>query len=237
MITLIGVGHVFAISETVKKLVLARRPDIVCLELDAARFNALMQKRAGMNDSRAVPLQYRLLAYLQERMAAQFGTEVGDEMLAGATAAEELGARLALVDMDASKVFSQLWKRMSFRERLTLFTGAFAGLFISKKRVVEEIEKYEAQEDQYVQLLSEGFPTFKEVLIDDRNRFMADRILALTGECKTIVAVVGDGHIPGLIQLLGQAELEVIRLKDVRNPQAPKEGAGEFTSSYWYHSQ
>jgi pheromone shutdown protein TraB len=190
-----------------------------------------------VKDSRAVPLQYRLLAYLQERMAAQFGTEVGDEMLAGATAAEELGARLALVDMDASKVFSQLWKRMSFRERLTLFTGAFAGLFISKKRVVEEIEKYEAQEDQYIQLLSEGFPTFKEVLIDDRNKFMADRILALTGEYKTIVAVVGDGHISGLVQLLGQTELEVIRLKDVRNSEAPKDGAGEFTSSHWYHAQ
>jgi len=237
MITLIGVGHVFAISDSVKKLIIARRPDIVCLELDAARFNALMQKRAGVKDSRAVPLQYRLLAYLQKRMAEQFGTEVGDEMLAGATAAEELGARLALVDMDASKVFSQLWRRMSFRERMTLFTGAFAGLFLSKKRVEEEIVKYETQEDQYIQLLSDGFPTFKEVLIDDRNKFMADRILALTGEYKTIVAVVGDGHIPGLIQLLGQADMEVIRLKDIRNPQVPKDGAAEFSSSYWYHTQ
>jgi pheromone shutdown protein TraB len=237
MITLIGVGHVFAISENVKKLILERRPDIVCLELDATRFNALMQKRAGVSDSRAVPLQYRLLAYLQKRMAAQFGTEVGDEMLAGATAAEELGARLALVDMDASKVFSQLWRRMSFRERLTLFTGAFAGLFISRKRVEEEMERYETQGDQYLELLTEGFPALKEVLIDDRNKFMAGRILALTGEYKTIVAVVGDGHIPGLIPLLGQTELEVIRLKDVRNPQTPKEGAGEFTTSYWYHTQ
>jgi len=236
MITLIGVGHVFAISDNVMKLTLARRPDIVCLELDATRFNALMQKRAGVKDSRAVPLQYRLLAYLQKRMAAQFGTEVGDEMLAGATAAEELGARLALVDMDASQVFSQLWRRMSFRERLTLFTGAFAGLFVSKKRVEKEMEIYETQGEQYIELLSEGFPTLKEVLIDDRNKFMAHRILALTGEYKTIVVVVGDGHIPGLIQLLGQSELEVIRLKDVRNPQAPKEGAGEFTSSYWYHT-
>lgn len=237
MITLIGVGHVFAISDNVKKLVIARRPDIVCLELDAARFNALMQKRAGAHDGRAVPLQYRLLAYMQKRMAEQFGTEVGDEMLAGAAAAEELGSKLALVDMDASKVFTQLWKRMSFRERLTLFTGAFAGLFLSKKRVVEEIEKYESQEDQYIQVLSEGFPTFKEVLIDDRNKFMAERILALTGDFKTIVAVVGDGHIPGLVKLLGQSELEVIRLKDIRNPQPPKEGASEFTSSHWYHTE
>jgi len=237
MITLIGVGHVFAISDDVKKLILARRPDIVCLELDAARFSALLQKRAGVRDRRAVPLQYRLLAYFQERMAKQFGTVVGDEMLAGASAAEELGSKLALVDMDASKVFSQLWKRMSFKERLTLFTGAFAGLFVSKKRVEAEIERYEAHEDQYVEQLAEGFPTLKEVLIDDRNKFMAARISALTSEYKSIVVVIGDGHIPGLAQLLGPAELEIIRLKDIRNPQAPKSGAAEFTSSHWYHTE
>jgi len=237
MITLIGVGHVFAISDDVKRIVLARRPDIVCLELDAARFNALMQKRTGVADRRAVPLQYRLLAHFQKRMAEQYGTEVGDEMLAGADAANELGSKLALIDMDASTVFARLWRNMSFRERLTLFTGAFAGLFVSKKRVEEEIQKFESQEDQYIELLSQGFPTLKEVLIDDRNKFMAERISALRSEFKTIVAVVGDGHIPGLVKLLGQPDLEIIRLKDIRNPSATNQGASEFKTSYWYHSQ
>lgn len=237
MITLIGVGHVFAISDNVKKLILERRPEVVCLELDAARFNALVQKRAGAGDNRAVPIQYRLLAFVQKRLASQFGTEVGDEMLAGASAAAEVGSKLALIDMDAARVFSQLWRRMTFKERITMFTGAFAGLFFSKKRVEEEMEKYEAQDDQYIQLLSEGFPTFKEVLIDDRNRFMADRLLDLTKDHKNIVAVIGDGHIPGLMPLLGQTELEVIRLKDVRNPPPVKEGSGGYSSSFWYHTQ
>ncbi len=237
MITLIGVGHVFAISEDVKKLILARRPDIVCLELDAARFNALMQKRAGVADKRAVPLQYRLLAYFQKRMAEQYGTEVGDEMLAGEEAAREIGSKLALIDMDAALVFSNLWRNMSFRERLTLFTGAFAGLFVSKKRVEQEIKKFETQEDQYIELLSQGFPTLKQVLIDDRNKFMADRIAGLRPEFGTIVAVVGDGHIPGLVKLLGESDLEVIRLKDIRNPPTQDRNASEFKTSYWYHSQ
>ncbi len=236
MITLIGVGHVFAIADNVKKLILARRPDIVCLELDAARFSALMQKRAGAADRRTVPLQYRLLAYFQKRMAEQYGTEVGDEMLAGADAAQELGSKLGLIDMDASMVFARLWKNMSFRERLTLFTGAFAGLFVSKKRVEQELQKFENQEDQYIELLSQGFPTLKEVLIDDRNKFMAERISALKSDFSTIVAVVGDGHIPGLVKLLGQSDLEVIRLKDVRNPSATVQGSAEFKTSYWYHT-
>lgn len=238
MITLIGVGHVFAISEDVKRLVLARRPDIVCIELDVARFAALMQRRAGVKDSRSVPLQYRLLAYFQKRMAQQFGTEVGDEMLAGVAAAEQLNARLGLIDMDAAKVFSQLWKRMSLREKLTLFSGAFVGLFASKRRVEEEIEKYEAQQDEYIEMLAQGFPSLKEVLIDERNKFMANRILPLMKEYKRIVVVVGDGHVPGLVHLLGQTELEVIRLKDIRgHSTVRKEGVSQFSSSFWYDNQ
>src|SRR4030066_299272 len=131
MITLIGVGHVFAISENVKDIIRSNRPEVVCLELDAARYNALVQK----DHSRAVPLQYRLLAYFQKRMADKFGTEVGDEMMAAAGAAQEVGARVALIDLDASRVFSQLWKRMSMKERINLLWGAFAGLFVSKKVV------------------------------------------------------------------------------------------------------
>jgi pheromone shutdown protein TraB len=237
MITLIGVGHVFAISDDVKRLILERRPDIVCLELDVARFNALMQKRAGASDRRAVPLQYRLLAYFQKRMAEQYGTEVGDEMLAGADAAQEIGSKLALIDMDAAKVFANLWRSMSFRERLTLFTGAFAGLFVSKKRVEQEIQKFESQEDQYIEVLSQGFPTLKHVLIDDRNTYMAEKLVALRSEFSTVVAVVGDGHVPGLTRLLGSSDLEIIRLKDIRNHNVPKDGSAEFKTSYWYHSQ
>ncbi len=237
MITLVGVGHVFAISDEVKRLVLERRPDVVCVELDASRFNALMQRRSGVKGTRSVPIQYRMLAYFQKRMAEQFGTEVGDEMLAGVSAAEQLNAKLALIDMDAAGVFSQMWRRMSFREKLALFTGAFAGLFASKKRVETEMKKYEAQQDEYIEALSQGFPSLKEVLIDDRNRFMAERILPLVNDYQSIVVVVGDGHIPGLVPLLKQTDLEVIRLKDIRDHSAAQQTeTAQFSSSFWYHN-
>ena len=234
MITLIGVGHVFAISESVKGIIRSKHPEIVCLELDNTRFSALQRRQT----SGSAPLQYRLLAYFQKRMADKFGTEVGEEMLAAAAAAQEVNAKVALIDMDAAKMFALLWRRMSFRERLTLFTASFAGLFLSKKRVEEEIEKYESQEEQYMEVLSQGFPTIKEVLIDDRNRFMTERISALAKEYSSIVAVVGDGHISGLVQMLGQTGVEVIRLKDLMN-HAPdqKGGASEFKSSFWYETQ
>ncbi len=234
MITLVGVGHVFQISENVKSLIRARRPDAVCLELDPARFDALMHK----HESRSVPLQYRLLSYFQKRIAGKYGTEVGAEMVAGAEAARETGAKLFLIDMDAATVFQNLWRRMPFKERVKLLTGAFAGLFITRERVEKEMESYEAHEEDYLKLLGEGFPTIKKVLIDDRNLFMAGHLGTLSAQYSKVVAIVGDGHVPGLVAALARPDIEVIRLKDLLKgpiqqppPEAP---AAQFSQSFWY---
>jgi len=229
MITIIGVGHVFAISENVKGLIRSKRPEVVCLELDPGRYRALMHRE----ESRGVPLQYRLLSIFQKRMAAKFGTEVGDEMVAAVEAARETGAKVALIDMDAASVFARLWKRMSFREKVHLLGGAFVGLFASKERVEKEMDRYEESSDQYMELLGQGFPSIKEVLIDDRNRFMANRLSELAAQHSSVLAVVGDGHVNGIASELSGSDVETIRLKDLRQP-APIPGAGqEFTTSFW----
>lgn len=233
MITIIGVGHVFAISENVKELIRSRRPEVVCLELDPARYRALLERR----ESTRVPIQYRLLAYIQKRMASKFGSEVGDEMLAAAKAAGEIGAKVALVDMDASKVFALLWRRMSFKEKMHLLGGAIVGLFMTKEKVEKEMEKYETQEDQYMEVLAEGFPAVKEVLIDDRNKHMARQISAILAEHPSIVAVVGDGHVPGLVEALRPLDVETVRLKDFRREALSAHGASEYSSSYWYNNR
>jgi len=233
MITLIGVGHVFAISENVKELIRSRRPEVVCLELDPARYRALLERR----ESRRVPIQYRLLAYIQKRMASKFGSEVGDEMLAAAKAAGEIGAKVALIDMDASKVFALLWRRMSFKEKMHLFGGAIVGLFMTKETVEKEMEKYETHEDQYMEVLAGGFPAVKEVLIDDRNKHMARQISTILAEHPSIVAVVGDGHVPGLVEALRPLEVETVRLKDLRREAPSAHGGSEYSSSYWYNNR
>jgi pheromone shutdown protein TraB len=233
MITLIGVGHVFVISESIKGLIRARRPEVVCLELDPGRYRALLERR----ESTHVPIQYKLLAYVQKRLATKFGSEVGEEMLAAAKAAGEVGAKVALIDMDATRVFALLWKRMSLKEKVQLMGGAFTGLFLTKEKVERELEKYETHGDQYMQVLSEGFPAVKEVLIDDRNRHMARQIAALMAEHQNIVAVVGDGHISGLVEALKPLEVETVRLKDLRGDGAPSSSGSEYTSSFWYSNR
>lgn len=233
MITLVGVGHVFAISDSVRDIIRSKRPEVVCLELDPARYRALSTRES----STQVPLQYRLLAYFQKRMADKFGTEVGDEMIAAVKAAGEVGAKVALVDMDAAKVFSLLWRKMSFREKLQLFGGALVGLFASKETVEREMEKYEEHETVYLEKLGDGFPAVKEVLIDDRNRYMAQRISSIAAQHGSVLAVVGDGHIPGILEQLKPLEAEAIRLRELRKGPVQRASGAEYSASFWYHSQ
>lgn len=234
MITLVGVGHVFAISDSVKEIIRSRRPEVVCLELDPARYQSLMHR----DEPRSIPLQYRLLAYFQTRMAEKFETQVGDEMVAAVEAAGEVGAKVALIDMDAARVFGQLWRKMSLREKLSLFGGAFVGLFVSKEKVEEEMTRYEGNEAQYLDTLGKGFPTIKEVLIDDRNKHMAAMLRSLASQNASVLAVVGDGHVSGLLEQLKPLDAEAIRLKDLRGGKAqPSQTGSEVSTSFWYHSE
>lgn len=232
MITLVGVGHVFAISDQVRSVILSRQPEVVCLELDPARYNALVNRDGG--SSGRAPVQYMLLAQIQKRIADKFDSEAGAEMLAAARAARDLGAKVALIDMDASMVFARLWKAMSFREKIELFFGALVGLVASKEKVEEEMERYEDREVEYLETLGSEFPSIKRVLIDERNRHMADRIARLAGEHERVVAVVGDGHMQGLIEALGDREVEAVRLKDLRRMEPDASAnSGQFGFSYY----
>ena len=232
MITLLGVGHVFVISEQVRAMVLSRRPEVVCLELDPARFRALMDRdRAG---GARVPLQYVLLAQVQRRIAGKFESEAGAEMMAAASAAREVGAKVALIDMDASTVFGRLWRAMSFREKVHLMFGALVGLVASKEAIEKEVESYEDREVEYLEALGSEYPSIKRVLIDERNRHMADRIASIASQHGDVMAVVGDGHVPGLVEALGDRPVETVRLKDLRS-QGPGQATsgGEYSFSYF----
>jgi pheromone shutdown protein TraB len=230
MITLVGVGHVFVISDQVRAAVLSRRPEVVCLELDPARFSALMSRDRGRGGR--VPLQYLLLARIQRSIASKFGSEAGSEMLAAAEAAREVGAKVALIDMDAATVFRRLWTSMSFREKLELMFGSLVGLVSSKETVEKEMEVYENQEEEYLDKLGAEFPSIKRVLIDERNVHMASRISSIASQHGSVLAVVGDGHMQGLVKALGDVPLETVRLKDLRRP-GPAPGGGEYSFSYY----
>ena len=236
MITLIGAGHVFDIRPNIEKLIYERMPTVVCVELDKFRYQALINKQKSEN----APVIYQMLAQFQKKMAKKYGVDVGEEMLGAISTAKKIGAKIAFIDVDASFIFNRFWTSMSFSEKVKFIIGAFGGIFVRKKHVERELEKFGENSEDYLKMFSKEFPTVKEELIDKRDAHMATAIREINKEYSNIVAVIGDGHITGVRKALSDLDLEVIRLKEVRNmklPAAVKKQASstsEVTFSYTY---
>jgi pheromone shutdown protein TraB len=213
MITLVGVGHVFDLKNQVRSIILNRRPQVVCIELDRGRFEAMLEK--GHTDD--APFSYRLLSLMQRFIARKYEVQLGEEMLTAARVSKEVGARLAFIDMDASVFYQRVTASMSFEEKIKMLAGALGGMFVRKKRIEKELKNYEKNEAEYLDTFEKEFPSIKKVLVDERNEYMARAIREVHNDYSDIVVVIGDGHVEGISKLIGDLNPEIIRLKELRD--------------------
>ncbi|HUR26095.1 MAG TPA: TraB/GumN family protein [Candidatus Thermoplasmatota archaeon] len=244
--TLIGSGHVFQVRDSIRQAILALRPDIVFVELDRGRLHALLERqkaaqavreasRAG-NAPRAPEtspppdagfVQKRLQRF-QEGVAGMYGADVGEEMLAAVHAGQEVGARIALIDPPADDTVRRVLKQLTWRERLRagglLVGGTVSGLFRRGRKadIEAEIRRYQEDPAAALEELRAKFPTLHRIVIAERDAIMARRIAKHLAGARHGVAVVGDGHVPGLVALLGDLRPTVYRLADVRGGRLPR---------------
>lgn len=122
-VTLIGTAHVSkAAAEETRELIMRERPDVVVLELDPHRLNALVRDAHTAKPCQAAadrfvstslfqsgPTQAIGLAY--SLVGALLGTTPGAEFLAAIDAAKEVGAEVVLGDLDVNITTSRAWKR------------------------------------------------------------------------------------------------------------------------------
>jgi pheromone shutdown-related protein TraB len=239
MITLIGTGHVFDLSSAVTEIFDEKLPDIICVELDRQRYNALLIKNTNpkkyLKARKNIPFIYKILARFQDNMAKEYGVNAGDEMLTAIKYAHSHQIPLEFIDMNAQKLFSNMLKSMSLSEKIKLLLSGVSGLFVSKKRVESELKKIEKEFDNYIEQIANKFPTIKKTLIDERNEYMSKKLMKLTEEKQQIVACVGDGHISGISKLLDQNNIhhKIIRLRELRNRKVESDATtASFTMEY-----
>jgi pheromone shutdown protein TraB len=240
MITLIGTGHVFNLSQALLEVLDQKQPDLVGVELDNQRYQALLMKQLQPEQyeqaRKNVPFLYRIFARFQDNMADEYGVVAGEEMLTAIKYAQSHQLPFELLDMNAQQLFRDMIRAMSFREKFRLLVSGITGLFVSKEKVESELEKIEVDFDQYIQEVGKQFPTVKRMLIDKRNEYMADILTGLSGDFEHIVACIGDGHIPGLLPLFEEkhVEVETVRLRELRDKVWEKKDAssGFFSTQY-----
>ena len=226
MITLIGTGHVFDIGARVREEIRRRAPQVVAVELDPPRYHALRNKGAQGEARKDAPLFYRMLANFQTRIANDYGVEAGDEMLAAANEAQALAVPLALIDKDAQQTFQRLLSEMRFGEKMRLAGSALVGLALPGKNVESQVNEMQENYAAYFEEMGKRFPTLKRVLLDERNEHMAKALLEIAKTNERVVAIVGDGHVDGMLPIIlaAGAQVESVRLKDLRQKEAPAVG-------------
>src|SRR3989442_1395528 len=191
MITLLGVGHVFDIGRAVRAEILSRRPKVVALELDAARYQALMSPQPRPRGFSVLGL----LAQFQVRIANQYGVRVGDEMVAAARAAREVGSEVALIDQDSAVILRRVWREMGGRERLRLLGSTIGGFFTPRERVESQLQPCFQDEQGFIREFAREIPTRKRILIDERDAGMARSLRQLAEARGDVVAGVWGGPV------------------------------------------
>ena len=240
-LTLVGSGHVFQVKDTIRQAILAVRPDIVFVELDRGRLAALAERQRSGGKSPAPPPQagfvQKRLQKFQEGVAGMYGADVGEEMLAAVQAGQEIGARVALIDPPADDTVRRVLKELTWRERFRagglLVGGTVSSLFRrgGKADIEGEIRRYQEDPAAALEDLRGKFPTLHRIVIAERDAIMARRIAKLLPGARHGLAVVGDGHVPGLISLLGDFQPTVYRLADVREGRLPRPPASLATGT------
>lgn len=211
-IVLIGTAHVSKesikeVNETITEL----KPDCVAIELDEKRADSIRnaEKYSRLDIIKVIKrnegfllLANLILASFQKRMGLNAGVKPGDEMLAAINASEEMKIPFVLVDRPIQITLKRAWAKNSFWGKIKLFALLVSSAFSKEEIDVEEIEnlKNNSEMDSMMEELSKEMPVIKEVLIDERDKYLAAKIWSAQGE--NIAAVLGAGHLPGVEKYL-----------------------------------
>jgi len=207
-IKIIGIAHISSKSvEKVREIIRNEKPDIIALELDKERFNGLIRKEEVpiKNNIKSKDLRFNLtntiLAGIQKRLGKKVEINPGEEMVAAIDEANKIGASIILIDRDIRTTLNLLLDSLTIKEKIKAFFSILGSLFIRKK----DLEKIDSiiEEDTVDDLIKEvekKFPNVAKILIDERDLYMAKKLVELVkdNKDKKIVAIIGAGHEKGV---------------------------------------
>jgi len=218
-IILIGTAHISAESVAeVRAAIEKYKPDVVAVELCDSRYKALTEKDRWENTPVTQLLQSNkaflilaqtFLASIQRRLGKELGVEPGSEMLAAMDEAKQRNLKVALVDRDITVTLKRAWRKMGLREKIRLGWAFLKGMVGYDEEELSEIDLKELMKQDVISSMMEEFsqlaPSTTEVLIHERDEYIAKKILDASKDGK-VLAVVGAGHLSGIKEHLEHPE-------------------------------
>ncbi len=223
MITIIGTAHILNLREKVQNKIRQEKPQAVCLELDKRRYEALLA-----DDISLTPLHL-----FQRYLAAMHGSKLGNDMVGAIEGAKEVGAKVFLVDRPIEETMMKLMYACTYEflnplevfrkfsaltsAQLPIELSSMTAFFPFKDWMDEAIKQFEASPEKYRSLFGEIYPLFKNILLDQREEYMAAEIRKVASEqgYKPICVVAGLAHLTELRKQLQDLDVKVVTVGEL----------------------
>ena len=227
---LLGTAHVSSESvDLVRSQIEEWGPDLVAVELCPSRMTALTKPDSLESEDllkiikegrSAMILLQSALAAQQRRMGVSSGEKPGAELLEAVNAAEDSGLPVEMIDRDVVVTLRRAWRKMGIIEKWRILNA----LLWEDDDDEVSIDEVLGDSDLLSSMMEEAreiAPGAGEVLIDERDSFLAGRIQQIRGKGK-ILAVIGAGHLSGVAHNLGEPAIETTSRLTELSKEPPK---------------
>ncbi len=224
-VVMVGTAHVSKTSiEEVLSTIREEKPDAVAVELCQARYDIMKNPLAWQNmdifkvikeKKTAFLMANLVMASFQRRIGEKLGVKPGDEMRAAIEEAEASGMEVVLVDRNVQITLARAWRGLGFWEKMKLLYGALTSIFEVEELGEKDIERLKEKDalTSAVEEMARYAPTIKQVLIDERDAYMARKLADIPKE--KVVGIIGAGHMKGILSQIENPVEDLARLEEV----------------------
>ena len=194
-------------------------PDIVAVELDINRYNALISKskhRLGISEIMRIGVAGYIFAMVgrlaQTKLGKIVNMEPGADMLSAINLAKNRKIKIALIDQNIMITLRRFSMFFTWREKFRLIGDVLRAIFFPKREIkrlgLEGLDLTKVPSKKLIKTLvnkmKNDYPNVYRVLLHERDSVMADNVLRMMKQepDKKIMAVVGAAHMDGIIKLL-----------------------------------
>nr|AAL91254.1 AT5g52030/MSG15_11 [Arabidopsis thaliana]AAN18143.1 At5g52030/MSG15_11 [Arabidopsis thaliana] len=207
------------------------------LSLTGTGFLGAVGRSLDLGGQTALALRL-LLAVFSSKLSSVADRPFGDEFRAARKASEEVGAQLVLGDRPIEITLQRAWNSLKWGEKFNLVMAVTRVITSSSGISAAELKEQETDENsgslQLYERLSFSYPALLMPLIHERDTYLAwslKRSKAVNG-CKTVVGVIGKGHMNGVIYAL-VSDSGDLRFRDLVGRGDSYNGGTGTTSNGW----
>ncbi|MED6152340.1 hypothetical protein PIB30_090955 [Stylosanthes scabra] len=175
--------------------------------LSGTGFFGAVNRSINLGGQTALALRL-LLAAFSSKISSDINRPFGDEFRAARKASEEVGAQIVLGDRPIEITLQRAWKALKWSQKLSLVTSVIRGIasssHISTKELLQEASSSEDGTFQLYEQLGFTYPSLLAPLIHERDVYLAWSLKRskAVNNCKSVVGVIGKGHMNGVIYSL-----------------------------------